>query len=765
MHHIKKKGFTLVELIVVITILAILWTIAFISLQWYSENARDTKRVADVNNIKKALEFFVLNSEIYPMPDEVWAASYSWAEIYYQWRLWDNVTQNLSRNLKETPRDPVTEEAYIYSVTEDQQQYEITVVYESSVAHSSFLQTYADLSEWIVAITWNYNGLYVQTDDYAVPLPSITTSDTLPITLTSDTVKSQMTSWWTNRPSVWWAPSQTWALDISLSVYEWKVDVTSSNTEKKAFIQAIQWAYAGSSLAQWWSIYEEIVSKTSDADMVAFANGAIASTDWEAAPEVQQCPEWKVLSWEVCIVNLATFWAGGSDTLPLNVDNGSTIVIDTSITSSNKASFSCLLWYESDTTSPKYWFEWSGESVNVKTEWGCIVRDYSSSFAGISDLAADLSIVIYNSSYSNSSNMSLLPCDTDLSSASGNGGYYFNTTTGDITVVAGGGCLAIVTTITDIAGLFNTYDYVDGIGTDARFQLFYGDLEPVTSKNALFVADAYNHAIRKIDMSDSNYTVSTIAGIGGSAGNVDGINGVSKLSYPWSIVSDPSGNYLYVADANNFKIKRIDISNTDYTVSTFADIGSGTYPRAITIDPLGEYLYVAERNGQKIDRIEISSGTMETIAGNGTQGYTAGPTTGANAQFNQPIGLAVYGDSLFVTENNSTVLRKIDLSSTDYTTSTIAWIYGAAGSLDAAIGTNGKIASKGNLTMDYSKWILYILGWSIAEVDVTNSDYPISYLKDNGSNITGANTGGRFDNTDGSLYIMGASLIRRIVRE
>jgi len=72
MHHIKKKGFTLVELIVVITILAILWTIAFISLQWYSENARDTKRVADVNNIKKALEFFVLNSEIYPMPDEVW---------------------------------------------------------------------------------------------------------------------------------------------------------------------------------------------------------------------------------------------------------------------------------------------------------------------------------------------------------------------------------------------------------------------------------------------------------------------------------------------------------------------------------------------------------------------------------------------------------------------------------------------------------------------------------------------------------------------
>jgi len=47
------KGFTLVELIVVITILAILWTIAFINLQWYSWSARDSKRESDVSNILK----------------------------------------------------------------------------------------------------------------------------------------------------------------------------------------------------------------------------------------------------------------------------------------------------------------------------------------------------------------------------------------------------------------------------------------------------------------------------------------------------------------------------------------------------------------------------------------------------------------------------------------------------------------------------------------------------------------------------------------
>jgi len=46
-----KKAFTLVELIVVITILAILGTIAFISLQGYSADARNSKRTQDLNNL------------------------------------------------------------------------------------------------------------------------------------------------------------------------------------------------------------------------------------------------------------------------------------------------------------------------------------------------------------------------------------------------------------------------------------------------------------------------------------------------------------------------------------------------------------------------------------------------------------------------------------------------------------------------------------------------------------------------------------------
>lgn len=55
MINIKKQWFTLVELIVVITILAILWSIAFISLQGYSADARNSKRNSDLGSIQSAM--------------------------------------------------------------------------------------------------------------------------------------------------------------------------------------------------------------------------------------------------------------------------------------------------------------------------------------------------------------------------------------------------------------------------------------------------------------------------------------------------------------------------------------------------------------------------------------------------------------------------------------------------------------------------------------------------------------------------------------
>lgn len=64
----KFSGFTLVELIVVITILVILGTIAFIQLQGFSGSARDGRRVSDMSNITKAIDVAIIAQGNAPVP-------------------------------------------------------------------------------------------------------------------------------------------------------------------------------------------------------------------------------------------------------------------------------------------------------------------------------------------------------------------------------------------------------------------------------------------------------------------------------------------------------------------------------------------------------------------------------------------------------------------------------------------------------------------------------------------------------------------------
>ena len=69
MNKFKNKGFTIVELIVVIAIIAILATIIITSVNQFQAKARDAKRIADMSQVMKALEIYRSENSQYPDTD------------------------------------------------------------------------------------------------------------------------------------------------------------------------------------------------------------------------------------------------------------------------------------------------------------------------------------------------------------------------------------------------------------------------------------------------------------------------------------------------------------------------------------------------------------------------------------------------------------------------------------------------------------------------------------------------------------------------
>ncbi|MES2225591.1 MAG: type II secretion system protein [Patescibacteria group bacterium] len=66
----SRKGFTLIELLVVIAIIGILSSVVLVSLNTARAKARDAARIADIRQIRSALELYFLTNGKYPIPKD-----------------------------------------------------------------------------------------------------------------------------------------------------------------------------------------------------------------------------------------------------------------------------------------------------------------------------------------------------------------------------------------------------------------------------------------------------------------------------------------------------------------------------------------------------------------------------------------------------------------------------------------------------------------------------------------------------------------------
>ncbi len=209
-----------------------------------------------------------------------------------------------------------------------------------------------------------------------------------------------------------------------------------------------------------------------------------------------------------------------------------------------------------------------------------------------------------------------------------------------------------------------------GNAADSEFRLNAALASPrgiaIDGVGRLLIADTGNHRIRRIE---PDGRVSVVAGTGEPGSGGDGLAAIAaQLNRPSALVVDSSGS-IFVADSGNFRIRKID---PDGVITTFAGgtqpgvAGDGGLAReAQFTEPIGlalgsdGSLYVVDGPVHRV-RVIRPDGLIHSFAGSGVDGSggDGGPASEAALGFPQRVALNADGSAL-VTQLHAGVVRRI----------------------------------------------------------------------------------------------------------
>ncbi len=231
--------------------------------------------------------------------------------------------------------------------------------------------------------------------------------------------------------------------------------------------------------------------------------------------------------------------------------------------------------------------------------------------------------------------------------------------------------------MTTIAGIGISGDNGDS-GQATAAALDWPTAVAVNAAGGLFIADEYGQRVRDVNLATG--VITTIAGDGtaGYTGN-NGPATSAELDDPTGIAVDAAGN-LYIADAANNCIREVNLASG--TITTIAGDGTAGYsgdngpatsaelddPTGVAVDNAG-HLFIADEGNDRIREVNLSSGLITTVAGDGTAGYNGDGIQGTAAELDAPADVAVNSaGNLLIADTDNNRIRLLNLSSGVITT-------------------------------------------------------------------------------------------------
>ena len=219
----KIKAFTLVELIITITILAILATIWFVSYSWYLSWVRDTNRISQLKSISDWLDLYSTKNPL-PLPDDKIDIKIGTEVIAYQWYVWKNVLETIDYSSEWI--DPKDWTYFSYYLTKDRKYFQLMAFLEdqdqlqiASISNKTFAAV--DYSTRFPTVYWK--KLWILITENNTPIQEIYNKEVDISDVSSTILKSYLKDW----EYVEWQGT-TFAILKNIAIVWWKYYVVAN---------------------------------------------------------------------------------------------------------------------------------------------------------------------------------------------------------------------------------------------------------------------------------------------------------------------------------------------------------------------------------------------------------------------------------------------------------------------------------------------------------------------------------------------------------